>query len=404
MTAFTWAILLSYDFDRIVSFLCFAVAWILFATLEVQRKNPNPWKRPRTYIDLLGTFLFNKSLAHHVIAENENIEDTMVYDDRYESEMKFRKAAMEESVKRQELEQQKLLKEEKELDKQSRDKVMALSYGPSRLYLAPFEDILAPVQKMLYEWCVYSRCISSVVTWSDSVVAFWIASIALLASALLFFVPFSFLFRWGFRIVSIAVLGPWMKLVDIFFIKNDDDDSLTYEERKAKMEVEMQERYDFIVGDSRIRRIFKERRMKTRDMEKYLFGQVRLGFFFPSWVLISFYWFTHFSFILLAQYGVRVPIYKEERYASIPLAGGFAEPYNPAKNTPPNIVKRINGQVLTGDMIMKREDPASEFKARKTMEAEIPDFISMEFPRNDEMAPLLEDDDEDQYGALDVWI
>ena len=297
MTAFTWAILLSYDFDRIVSFLCFAVAWILFATLEVQRKNPNPWKRPRTYIDLLGTFLFNKSLAHHVIAENENIEDTMVYDDRYESEMKFRKAAMEESVKRQELEQQKLLKEEKELDKQSRDKVMALSYGPSRLYLAPFEDILAPVQKMLYEWCVYSRCISSVVTWSDSVVAFWIASIALLASALLFFVPFSFLFRWGFRIVSIAVLGPWMKLVDIFFIKNDDDDSLTYEERKAKMEVEMQERYDFIVGDSRIRRIFKERRMKTRGMEKYLFGQVRLVFNSPfmgtDFFLLIYSFFLH---------------------------------------------------------------------------------------------------------------
>ena len=68
-----------------------------------------------------------------------------------------------------------------------------------------------------------------------------------------------------------------MKLVDIFFIKSDDDDSLPYEERKAKMEMEMKERYDFIVGDSRIRRIFKERRMKIRDMEKYLFGKVRLA-------------------------------------------------------------------------------------------------------------------------------
>lgn len=281
MIAFTWAILLSYDFDRFGSFLCFSLAWILFATLEVQRKNPNPWKRPRTYIDLLGTFVFNKPVARHIIAENENIEETMLYDERYEYQMKFRRACMEESVKRQELEQQKLLKEEKELDKQSRDKVMALSLGPSRLYLAPFEDILAPVQKMLYEWCVYSRCISSVVTWSDSVVAFWIASVALLASFLLFFVPWTFLFRWGFRIVSIALLGPWMKLVDIFFIQSDDDDSMPYEERKAKMEVEMQERYDFIVGDSRIRRIFKERRMKIRDMEKYLFGKVRLAWNLP---------------------------------------------------------------------------------------------------------------------------
>lgn len=88
------------------------------------------------------------------------------------------------------------------------------------------------------------------------------------------------------------------------------------------------------------------------------------------------------------------------------MAGGFAEPYNPANNPPPNIVKRVNGQVLTGDMIMKREDPARAFKAQKQREVEIPDFISMEstqFPRNDdEMAPLLEDDDDDQYGALDV--
>lgn len=55
---------------------------------------------------------------------------------------------------------------------------------------------------------------------------------------------------------------------------------------------------------------------------------------------------------------------------------------------------------------MKREDPARAFKAQKQREVEIPDFISMEstpFPRNDdEMAPLLEDDDDDQYGALDV--
>mgnify|MGYP001226594218 CR=1 FL=1 len=202
-------------------------------------------------------------------------------EEKYKLQMKLRRDALEESFKRNELEQQKMLKEEKELDKQSRENVMALSYGPSRLFLAPFEEILAPVQKMLYEWCVFSRCISSVVTWSDSVVAFWIATVALLASALLFFVPWTFLFRWGFRIVSIAVLGPWMKLVDISFIKNDDDDSMTYEERKAKMEVEMQERYDFIVGDSRIRRIFKERSMKFRDMEKYLFGKVRLAWNVP---------------------------------------------------------------------------------------------------------------------------
>ena len=273
MTAFTWAILLALDFDRLGSFICFAFAWFLFATLEVQRKNPNPWKRPRTYIDLLGTFLFNKSFARHRIEKNENIEETMVFDERRADQMKFRKETIDASKARNELEEKKMLKESKELDKQSRDEIVGLPYGPSRLFLAPFQDILVPVQKVLYKACVYCRFAKSVICWSDSVVAFWVATVALFLSATLFFVPWTFLFRWGFRIVAIAFLGPWMKLVDVFFVENVED--LTYEERKAKVEAEMQERYDFIIGESKIRRLFKEKTMKLRDMERYLFGQVR---------------------------------------------------------------------------------------------------------------------------------
>lgn len=375
MTAFTWAVLLSFDFDRFGSFICFAFAWTLFATLEVQRSNPNPWKRPRTYIDLLSTLLFNRSFAVHRIEVNQNIEETMTFDKRRGDQMKFRKETIEANFAKNELEQRKMEKEEKELDKQSRDQVVGLSYGPSRLFLAPFQDILVPVQKLLYKACVYCRFAKSVIVWSDSVVAFWVATVALLLSAILFFVPWTFLFRWTFRIVSIVFLGPWMKLVDIFFIENVDD--LTYEEQKARMEAEMQSRYDFIMGESRIRRLHKEKRMKIRDMEKYLFG----------------------------QYGVRVPIFKEERFASIPLAGGFAEPYDPTSHPPPNIVRRINGQVLTGNMIMQREDPAKEFKARKMkLGTEIPAVITTEpSPTKDEMAPLLNDNAvEYPYGALDV--
>ena len=110
-------------------------------------------------------------------------------------------------------------------------------------------------------------------------------------------------------------------------------------------------------------------------------------------------------FCLFVQYGARVPIFKEERFASTPLAGGFAEPYDPAFQPPPNIVRCINGQVLTGNMIMKREDPAKEFKARKKeLNKDVPAVISTEISsKTDEMAPLLNGSiDEYPYGALDV--
>lgn len=82
------------------------------------------------------------------------------------------------------------------------------------------------------------------------------------------------------------------------------------------------------------------------------------------------------------------------------MSGGSAEPYDPASMPPPKIIRRINGQVLSGDMIMKRQDPASEFKLQKKVPTSmIPTVINTE----DEMAPLIQDkDDEYPYGALDV--
>ena len=56
-------------------------------------------------------------------------------------------------------------------------------------------------------------------------------------------------------------------------------------------------------------------------------------------------------------------------------------------------------------MIMKREDPAKEFKARKKeLNKDVPAVISTEISsKTDEMAPLLNGSiDEYPYGALDV--
>ena len=87
------------------------VAWILFATLEVQRRNPNPWKRPRTYLDLLSTLLFNTSFVQQSIKENENIEEIMTFDERRTDVMDFRKETLEKMRKQNEQDEIKMQKE-----------------------------------------------------------------------------------------------------------------------------------------------------------------------------------------------------------------------------------------------------------------------------------------------------
>jgi len=64
-------------------------------------------------------------------------------------------------------------------------------------------------------------------------------------------------------------------------------------------------------------------------------------------------------------------------------------------------VKRINGQVLKGEMIPHRENPAKEFKARKmALDFDIPAAIDMPV---DEKAPLLgEVDGMKGWGAIEV--
>lgn len=272
MIAFTWGILLSLDFDRFVSFLCFSIAWVLFGTLEAGRSDPNPWKRPRTYLDLLSMLVFNKSFVVHKIEENENVDELMAYDKQRNDIMKFRKEKIQEMRIRQEKDEIQMQKDERELDKKNND-ATNLALGPSILFLSPFKDILYPVQDILFVTCVYLRYFKSVVTWRDSISAFWLATISLVLTATSFFVPWTFLFIWTFRIVAVVFLGPWMKLVDIFFVENLR--GLTVAERKVRAEAEMERRYEFLMQESKLRRLIKEHKMKRRAFEKYMFGQVR---------------------------------------------------------------------------------------------------------------------------------
>jgi hypothetical protein len=273
--AFSWGIILARDFEKIFSFLCFWVAWVLLAASEFRRSNPNPWKRPRSYWELLGIVVFNKSFCRVKVEPNENIEEIIKYDEFLSERERLRKEALENMRAEREYNEKRLQQEGEELDQHDFDTATNVKGGITQLTLAPFKSFLLPAQIALYKVCVLLRVTSSIVLWNDSVAAFWVVTAAFLSSFVVAWIPWAFLFRWAFKIFVYTALGPWMKLVDIFYVHKLQN--MTAEERKAMMEADYQKRYNLVLGETYLRKLVKEHRMKLRDMQKYMFGEVNIS-------------------------------------------------------------------------------------------------------------------------------
>jgi hypothetical protein len=267
-----WGIILANDFEKIFSFLCFWVGWVLLATLEFRRSHPNPWKRPRAYAELLGILVLNKSFVEVKVQPNQNIDEIIKYDEILEERERMRIEALENMRIEKENNEKRLQAEGEEMDKQASEEKTTVTGGFTNLALAPFKPVLLPAQLALYRVCVILRVGSSIVMWRDSVAAFWITTAAFLASLAVAWIPWAFLFRWAFKIFVYVVLGPWMKLVDIFYVNKVQN--MTMAERKAKIEADYQRRYNLLLGESYIRKLLKERAMKLMDMQRYMFGEV----------------------------------------------------------------------------------------------------------------------------------
>jgi hypothetical protein len=182
------------------------------------------------------------------------------------------------------------------------------------------QPILSPVQQNLGRVIVYLRIAKSFVTWEQSRASFWLVNTCVLAGILLVGIPWDFLIHWAFRIAVWIFLGPWMKLVDILFVKGRTREEL----REAEKE-RLRMRYQRLVEARRLRQIKREDALKLRSMKRYMFG---------SWV-------------------VGVPRFNENRYYDVPLYPSHASPHVDSSN--PKISASFKGQHLELNMIPERE-------------------------------------------------
>jgi hypothetical protein len=330
MIAFLMGIFLIDNFNLLPSFWLFSIAWILLAMNEHRQKNPSPWHQTMTYAQMWHAVLANKAPPVE-IADHQNEAAIRAHEqkekERQEQEAAKAKEAAEHAKKLSAFLNEEAISASGALEDE--DRGTKIGGGPQ---LNPLAPVLLPIQKILGRVCKTLRIISSIISWNESIYAFIIVNICLALGIVLIWVPWGFLLRWTIRILIWVCLGPWMKLVDIFYVskiaKEGEDAAEVFKKlAEAKLEV---------VGTARDTMMRKKEEItKLRVMKRFMFG----------------------------KFVTRVPRLKEYRYPDIPRAESSATPVR--SYCPVAISKKLSGQTLVGDMIPTWGDAVDASKEEK---------------------------------------
>eukprot|EP00980_Cylindrotheca_fusiformis_P014365 scaffold3827_cov179-Cylindrotheca_fusiformis.AAC.29 len=328
MVAFAWGIALSRNLELFPSFVAFSVAWVLIATHDAQSRRPSVWQRPRGYFDLLGALLFNKTPRPRGIAKFHDHDRVR----KFKKIEKAIKQAQEEALKFYYLEQANFESQAAETSMGTADLDISTqtSGGIIDMFMVPFIPILLPVQLWLHWFCRWFRIAKGIVLWRDSYYAFWLVTASLVTSFVFLWVPWTLVIKWALKVVVWVFLGPWMKLVDVYYYKYKERNEKTEEEIKKDLEEELKQLRNQWSGWSNYRKMMYEEAVKTKDIKEYMFGHYVMG----------------------------VPRVKDEFDYDDPLPSSSAEPKDSDEGRAlcnVNIVGRKHGQELFGTMIRLRE-------------------------------------------------
>jgi hypothetical protein len=328
--AFLMAIFVVENFNLIPSFGLFSIAWLLLATNEHRQRNPSPWHVTMTFRQMWHAVIADTA-PPIAIADHENEAAVRKYEEankaRRKEDLKKAKEAADNARKLGTF-------LANESDAANEVVVADLSTCAGRLNLFPLTaKVLLPVQRLLGQICKALRIVSSIVMWDESIYAFMLVNACLALGIIFLFVPWSFFIRWTVRIAVWLLLGPWMKLVDIYYVRElVEGQSSEAEAFKRLAEIKTQQ---IAMAREAIMRQ-KEEIVKTRAIKTYMFG----------------------------RYITRVPKFKEYRFPDVPRHESTATPLKP-KPSPVIIFKKSHGQKLVGDMIPTWGDAVDEEEEKK---------------------------------------
>lgn len=302
------------------SFFFFGVAWFLLSVMGYRRNSPNPWEGCKSFAEFLQVLIFDKSLTSHSIAQHENEKEAKAFEEKWKARIA---KANEDAAKRQ----KKMLEDQQELEQQMAEigettaDTDISTKTDGGMSMDPFKPILYPIQQYLCMTCEWVRFIRNIIIWEECYITFLIVAGSLSIGVVFLFVPWAFLFRWTSRLLCWALLGPWMKLVDIYWYRNLK--KLTEEEQKEQDQVSKKQQLDAAKAAAADARVKREEAAKLKDMKSVLYG----------------------------KFVTKIPIFKVDRFRDMPLHTSMATPCKPKVGKV--MSERVAGQRLVGAMIPK---------------------------------------------------
>jgi hypothetical protein len=306
------------------SMICLSIAYIMFNIGYCTSRHPSPWKRCKSPIP------FGKR------------RDVM-----YEEHEGHTKSLILQELNRKRLQRlRSLLQAISFFYFTLRKEYAKLDYT---YYLVPtekfhlklnmtvfIENYLSTLQQTLQTTCCYMRIIRNIVTWKSYNYSFVImARFFVLGMALMFF-PMISMFRWVCRIVVFTFLGPWMKIIDVYFIQPFYPTANDKRELSDYQDFIVDTFYDVTKVMNKLKhkiRLAEEEGLKLKDMKEVRFGN-----------------FTE-----------EVKVMDMERHASIPEPTSTARPFTSDRSMQEHSyqyipmesdrAKRMCGQRLYGSMI-----------------------------------------------------
>lgn len=271
--AFCWGISLANNANLFPSFFAFAVGWLLLRGLRDQHEHPSPWYQPRSFLEILTVALRGKTFQREAyrIIKNQNIEQIEAYD-RLQAQVAINRQMMLERQDRQKKERKKVLGI---IARENFDVVSDLFTRESENFLEknlPFKKVLLQGQEYLQTACVLFRVGRSIYGWRQTYISFWIVTTSFFAALLFALIPWTSVISWCFKISVWVFLGPWMKLVDIYFVRRRS--SQTEEAEREEREFEVLKRFYQLRKKWLGLREESEMIIKIKDFKQYMFGEV----------------------------------------------------------------------------------------------------------------------------------
>ena len=246
------------------SILCFSMAYIMFKIGYRASRHPYPWKRCKSPIPFVK--------ARPVT---------------YEEHQGYTNSLVLQNLDRMRLQRLRILlqaisffyftlrKEYAKLD-YTYYLVPTEEKGHLKLNMTFFiENYVSTLQQGLQSMCCYLRIVRNIATWKSYNYSFVIMVRFFVIGIALALFPITFVFRWICRIVVFTFLGPWMKIIDLYFVQPFYPTSTDKRDLNEYQDFIFDKFYDATNVMNKLKhkiRLAEEEALKLKDMKEVRFG------------------------------------------------------------------------------------------------------------------------------------